>query len=96
MKRKMNEWEGTSMFWWIVKIALWALAGYIASRLMDSNGDGLIWNVVLGIVGGAVGSVVAGWIGIQSTNTLGNIIVSVGGACLVLALARMLLPKFKH
>ena len=36
------------------------------------------------------------WIVIQSTNTLGNIIVSVGGACLVLALARMLLPKFKH
>ena len=83
------------MFWWIVKIALWALAGFTASRLMDSNGS-LVWNIILGIVGGAVGSLVAGWIGIQSTNTLGSIIVSVGGACLVSALARMLLPKFKR
>lgn len=83
------------MFWWIVKIALWALAGYIASRLMDSD-NGLIWNIVLGVVGGAVGSLVGGWIGIQTTNTLGSILISVGGACLVIALARMLLPKFKH
>lgn len=82
------------MFWWIVKIALWALAGFGASRLMGSNGS-LIWNILLGLVGGAVGSLVAGWIGIQSTNTLGSILISVGGACLVIALARALLPKLK-
>lgn len=83
------------MFWWIVKIALWALAGFTASRLMRSNGS-LIWNIVLGLVGGAVGTLVAGWVGIRSTNILGSIIVSVAGACLVIALARMLLPKLKH
>ena len=48
------------------------------------------------LVGGAVGSLVGGWIGIRSTNTLGSIIISVAGACLVIALARMLLPKFKR
>ena len=82
------------MFWWIVKVALWALVGFIGSRLMDTKGS-LVWNILLGLAGGAVGSLVAGWLGIQSTNTLGTLIVSVGGACLVIALARMLLPKFK-
>ena len=47
------------MFWWIVRIALWALAGFIASRLMKSEMS-LLWNIILGLVGGAVGSVVAG------------------------------------
>ena len=83
------------MFWWIVKIALWALSGFAASRLMNSNGS-MIWNIVLGLVGGAVGSLVAGWVGIRSTNTLGSLIISLGGACLVIALARYLLPKFRH
>ena len=83
------------MFWWIVKIALWALAGLAASRLMKSEGS-LLWNIVLGLVGGAVGSLAADWIGIKATNTLGNLLVSVGGACLVIALARLLLPKFKR
>ena len=83
------------MFWWIVKIALWALAGFIASRLMNSNGS-LLWNIVLGIAGGAVGSLVGGWVGIRSTNTLGSIIVSVAGACLVIDLVRALLPQLKR
>ena len=87
--------EVHAMFWWIVKIALWALAGLAASRLMKSEGS-LLWNVLLGLAGGAVGSLVAGWVGIRSTNTLGSLIISVGGACLVIALARYLLPKFKH
>ena len=83
------------MFWWIVKIALWALAGFVASELMSTKGS-LLWNIVLGIIGGGVGSLVAGWVGIRSTNTLGGIIVSIAGACLVIALGRMLLPRFKH
>jgi len=82
------------MFWWIVKIALWALAGLAASRLMNSE-NSLGWNILLGLAGGAVGSLVAGWVGIRSTNTLGSIIISVAGACLVIWLARMILPKLK-
>ena len=82
------------MFWWIVKIALWALAGLIASRLMKSE-NSLIWNILLGLAGGAVGSLVADWIGIRTTNTLGSILVSVGGACLVIWAVRKLIPKLK-
>ena len=59
------------IFWWIVRIALWALAGYVAARLMNTSLS-LIWNIVLGLVGGAVGSLAAGLIGIGSTNMLGG------------------------
>ena len=83
------------MFWWIVKIAIWALIGMGASKLMKTEGN-MLWSIGLGLTGGAVGTLVAGWLGIRSTNTLGSIIVSVGGACLLIALVRFLVPKFKH
>ena len=63
------------MFWWIVKIALWALAGFAASRVMKSSGN-MLWNIVLGLIGGAVGSLVSGLVGIRSTNIVGSLIIS--------------------
>ena len=86
--------EEMSMFWWIVKIALWALAGFGASRLMKS-GEGMIWNIVLGLIGGVVGSAVASLIGLKSTNVVGTLLISLGGACLVIYLYRIIAPKFK-
>ena len=83
------------IFWWIVRIALWALAGYVAARLMNTSLS-LIWNIVLGLIGGAVGSLAAGLIGIGSTNMLGGTLISVAGACLVIYLARLLLPRIRR
>ena len=64
------------MFWWIVKIALWALTGFIASNIMRSSLS-VVWNVVLGVLGGTIGSFLAGLVGINASNTLGSIVISV-------------------
>lgn len=42
----------------IAWIVVGAIAGFIASQLMGSR-DGLLWMVILGIVGGVVGGYVA-------------------------------------
>ncbi len=73
------------MIWsWIVKIVLWALVGWGASKIMGGKPKGLLMNVLLGVVGGAVGSFLFSLVGLDSINGIGNIIVSVVGACLVL------------
>ena len=72
------------IFSWIIKIALWALAGFLASKLMKGRPDGLLSNILLGLVGGIVGSFLFSLIGLDSINGIGNIIVSVIGACAVL------------
>ena len=72
------------IFSWIIKIALWALAGFLASKIMKGRPDGLVSNILLGLVGGAVGSFLFSLIGLDSINGIGNIIVSVVGACAVL------------
>ena len=77
------------MLWsWIVKIALWALAGFLGSKLMKGKPDGLLSNILLGLVGGVVGSLLFSLIGLGAKGIIGEIIVSVVGACAVLFLVK--------
>ena len=77
------------MWTWIVKIALWALVGFLAKKIMpDGKPQSLLGSILLGFVGGVVGSVLCKFIGIDAYHGIWNILVSVGGACLVLFLFR--------
>ena len=71
----------------IIWLLLGALAGWIASKIMGSKG-GLFRNVILGIIGSIVGGFLAGLIGISVS--LGGILISVAGACLIIFVARRL------
>ena len=70
---------------WLAAIIVGALAGWIAEKLMKAN-HGLLTNILLGIVGALVlnfilvallGATLGGWIG--------QLIVGVIGACLLIA-----------
>ena len=82
----MEEWK--MILSWIIKIALWALAGFIAGKIMDGKPNSLLANILLGLVGGVVGSLLFSLIGLGSISGIGNIIVSVVGACVVLFLVK--------
>ncbi len=75
---------------WIAAIIVGALAGGIASIIMKAS-SGLLLNIVLGIVGALLlnfllvtllGATLGGWVG--------QLIVGVIGACLLIAGARFL------
>ena len=78
-------------------IILWiifgGLAGWIASMIMKNDADqGTIMDIVLGIIGAVVGGFVMNFFG-QSGITgfnLYSLIVAIIGACLVIALGRVL------
>ena len=74
----------------LYSILLGGIAGYIASRLMDSH-NGVLINIILGIVGGLVGGFVARRLGNDPDNDglLMNLIISVGGAALLIFLGRL-------
>ena len=50
----------------------------------------VLGNVIIGVVGGFVGSTVLRLVGIYSYGMIGNIIVAVIGACICIAVMRML------
>jgi uncharacterized membrane protein YeaQ/YmgE (transglycosylase-associated protein family) len=60
------------------------LAGFIACKLTNKEGKGCIVDLFLGIIGGAVGGFVFDLLGIQTNNTIGEIVCAVIGAVIVL------------
>lgn len=79
------------MLWNIlVTILIGALVGWLAGIVMNMK-QGFWMNVLLGVIGSAVGRVIAGLIGIHAnTISIGGILISVAGACLVVWFARKL------
>jgi uncharacterized membrane protein YeaQ/YmgE (transglycosylase-associated protein family) len=77
----------------IVTILIGALSGYIAGLIMKISG-GFWFNCLLGIVGSIVGRFLASLLGIYASKiSLGSILLSVAGACLVIWLVRKIGSK---
>jgi uncharacterized membrane protein YeaQ/YmgE (transglycosylase-associated protein family) len=73
---------------WVMAIIIGALAGWIAEKLMRSN-QGLLGNIVMGIVGAVVGNFILMLIfGSTMGGIVGQLIVAVVGACLLIAIYR--------
>lgn len=68
---------------------LGGLAGWIAGKIMKSEG-GVFRNVLLGLIGGVVGSFVLGILGIQGNGIIGGTVVSVVGACILIWIGKKL------
>ena len=66
----------------LITLAIGAVAGWITSFIMNTKG-GLIRNIIVGILGGFVGSYLCKLLNISFAGYLGTILVSVVGACLL-------------
>jgi uncharacterized membrane protein YeaQ/YmgE (transglycosylase-associated protein family) len=78
---------------WII---LGLIAGFIASKILNRTGSGLILDLVLGMVGAAVGGLIfSGLFGMRGVTGLNiwSIIVSVIGAVVVLWIYEKLIAK---
>lgn len=77
----------------IITILIGALVGWLAGLIMKTD-HGFWLRVLLGVVGSAVGRLIAGLLGIHAeTVSIGGIFISVAGACLVVWLMRKLVGK---
>lgn len=77
----------------IISICIGALVGWLAGILMNSK-NGFLMNAILGIAGSVVGRFLAALIGIHANKiSIGGILISVAGACLVIWLYRKLSGK---
>lgn len=72
----------------IAWIILGLVAGFIASKVVNRSGRGILTDIALGVVGAVVGGVVFNLLGMQGVTGLNiwSIIVSVVGAILVLVI----------
>ncbi|MBQ6334265.1 MAG: GlsB/YeaQ/YmgE family stress response membrane protein [Erysipelotrichaceae bacterium] len=73
----------------IISLAFSALFGYLAGKLMNLAGPWYLY-LLLGLAGGLVGGLLFGLLGFSSNSIISEAIVSIIGACVVIALYRTL------
>lgn len=74
----------------LVWIVVGAIAGWLAGQLMG-NREGLVGNIILGIVGSLVGGFTLSVLGVQAAESglsLGHILTATFGAVIVIAVVR--------
>ena len=72
----------------IISLVIGGIIGWLASLVMKANAQmGIVANVLVGVIGGALGHFVARIFGI-SGHGVGAWIISLGGAVLLIALLR--------
>ncbi|MBQ6660186.1 MAG: GlsB/YeaQ/YmgE family stress response membrane protein [Lachnospiraceae bacterium] len=81
------------MLHWVITLAICALCGFLAGCFMGGGKNGLLVNIILGLVGGFVGRFVFGLIGFSATNLIGEIISGVVGTCILIAVGRFFMKK---
>ena len=93
-----NKERGISMIINILLLLLFgAVVGWLAGLIMKSK-NSLFVNIILGIVGSLVGGFVASLLGFGSFTgnfsfNLVNVLISIGGACLVIFVVRLIRGK---
>lgn len=80
------------MFSFISSLVLGLLAGYLACQIMG-HGSSLVRNLVVGVVGSAIGNFLFGLIGIHAYKWIGQLLVSIVGACVLLWLVNYLTDR---
>jgi len=75
----------------IISLIIGGVVGWLASMLMKTNAQmGLIANVIVGIVGSALGVWVAGLLGLEVAGGIVQWLVAIGGAVLLILILKML------
>jgi uncharacterized membrane protein YeaQ/YmgE (transglycosylase-associated protein family) len=76
---------------WIVTIVIGGIVGWLASIVMKTNAQmGMIANVIVGIVGSALGFWIAGLLGLSATSPLVGYLISIAGAAILIFILKAL------
>jgi uncharacterized membrane protein YeaQ/YmgE (transglycosylase-associated protein family) len=72
----------------LITIIVGILAGFLAGKIMNGSGYGLFADLLLGLGGGLVGSVVLGMLGIGSRGLIGSVLIATFGAMMLIWVVR--------
>jgi uncharacterized membrane protein YeaQ/YmgE (transglycosylase-associated protein family) len=79
----------------LMSIIIWLfiglLAGFLGSKIVNKSGDGVVLDIILGLVGSFVGGFLFSLIGVHAGGVIGSIIVATIGAIIVLVIYHKLI-----
>ena len=66
------------------------LAGFIASKIVNKSGKGILLDLVIGIIGAVIGGWLFGVLGIAIGGWIGSLVTATVGAIVLLLIVRLL------
>jgi uncharacterized membrane protein YeaQ/YmgE (transglycosylase-associated protein family) len=66
-----------------------AIAGWIAGKLMQGGGFGILGNIVVGVLGAVIGGAIFGFVGVTAGGMIGSLVTAVVGAAILLFAVRL-------
>jgi uncharacterized membrane protein YeaQ/YmgE (transglycosylase-associated protein family) len=81
----------SGLVWWLV---VGLIAGFLASLVMRGGGYGIVGDIIVGIVGAFIGGFVASLLGIGAGGLIGTIIIAFIGACILIAILRLVAGSY--
>jgi uncharacterized membrane protein YeaQ/YmgE (transglycosylase-associated protein family) len=71
---------------WVAYVLIGGIAGWLASKIIQGGGSGILLNIGIGVVGGFVGGLLLGWLGVdvEHGRRWFTFFVALGGAVLLL------------
>jgi uncharacterized membrane protein YeaQ/YmgE (transglycosylase-associated protein family) len=76
----------------IIPVIIWALVGWLTGKVMRGRGYGALNNILLGVGGGVLGSILFRLLNLQGIGDIwlvGNLIVGVVGAVVLIYVVRL-------
>lgn len=77
----------------VYAIVVGLVAGWLAGQVMKGGGYGVLVDIILGILGGIVGSWVFGLLRLHAGGLIGRIVVSFVGAVILVWITRLVKKK---
>jgi len=83
---------------WIISLIIGGIVGWIASMIMKTNAEmGILWNVVVGVLGGILGNWIAGLLGMAPEGNIMRFVVAlIGAVILIFVLQQIGLFRKRH
>lgn len=76
----------------VIPVIIWAVVGWLTGKFMRGRGYGALNNILLGVGGGVLGSVLFSLLNLQGIGNIwlvGNVIVGVVGAVILIYAVRL-------
>jgi uncharacterized membrane protein YeaQ/YmgE (transglycosylase-associated protein family) len=80
--------ENNTLGYWVWFLIIGGVIGWLAGLIVRGRGFGLIGDVVIGVVGAALGGWIAGLIGLYTSSSFGAFLVALAGAVILVGLTR--------
>ena len=85
--------ENSNVTYWVWFLIIGGAIGWLAGIIVRGRGFGIIGDIVIGVIGAALGGWMAGVVGLSANSLFGAFLLALAGAVILVGLTRLIVRK---